>query len=112
MSEHLERIEEFTAAVKTQKCCFILSSDNGLLITESQFQTARDVLLFWSDKEAAKQQAKDEWQNFNLIELDFEDTTDLLSHLSDDDMLVGIELTDEQTAIEIEASALLTQLTE
>ncbi|MDE3273069.1 DUF2750 domain-containing protein [Pseudoalteromonas sp. G4] len=112
MSEHIERIEDFVSQVKQSKQCFVLSSENGLLIAPSEFQEERDVLLLWASSDAAKHQCSGEWRGFNVIELELDDLTDLLPDLHDDELLVGLDLSDEQIAIEIEANALLDDLTQ
>ena len=111
MSEHIERIEDFVSQVKKSKHCFVLSSESGLLIAPSEFQEERDVLLLWTSSEAAKQQCSGEWRDFEVIELAFDDLTELLPHLGDDALLVGLELNEEQIAIEVEANTLLDELT-
>jgi hypothetical protein len=111
MSEHIERIEAFTQTLKEQQACYILINEQGLLITPSTFDDTKDALLVWSSNELSSDQIKSEWQAFEVLKLDFDDFTDLLSHLSEDNLLVGIELTDEQIAIELDAAELLTQLT-
>ena len=111
MSEHIERIEQFSQAFKEQRTCYILTNDQGLLINPSTFDDTRDALLVWSSNELAKDQIKGEWQTFEILELGFDDFTDLLAHLSDDGLFVGIEMTDEQIAVEIDAADLLSQLT-
>jgi hypothetical protein len=110
MSEHIERIDDFISQVKQSKQCFVLSSESGLLIAPSQFQEESDVLLVWSSAEVANQQCTGEWRSFDVIELDLDDLTDLLPDLHDDALLVGLDLSDEQIAIEIEANALLEAL--
>lgn len=110
MSEHIERIDDFISLVKQSKQCFVLSSESGLLIAPSEFQEERDVLLLWASSDEAKQQCSGEWRSFDVIELDLDDLTDLLPDLHDDALLVGLDLSDEQIAIEIEANALLEAL--
>jgi hypothetical protein len=88
----------------------VLSSESGLLIAPSEFQEERDVLLLWASSDEAKQQCSGEWRSFDVIELDLDDLTDLLPDLHDDALLVGLDLSDEQIAIEIEANALLEAL--
>ena len=110
MSEHIERIDDFISQVKQSKQCFVLSSESGLLIAPSEFQEERDVLLLWASSNEAKQQCSGEWRNFDVIELDVDDLTDLLPDLHDDALLVGLDLSDEQIATEIEANALLEAL--
>jgi hypothetical protein len=110
MSEHIERIEAFTQTLKAQQTCYILTSEQGLLITPSTFDDTKDALLVWSTELLAQEQIKGEWQAFEVLKLDFDDFTDLLTHLSEDNLLVGIELTDEQIAIELDAAELLSDL--
>lgn len=110
MSEHIERIEDFVSQVKQSKQCFVLSSESGLLIAPSEFQEERDVLLLWTSFDDAKQQCSGEWRDFEVIELELDDLTDLLPDLDEDALLVGLDLSDEQIAIEIEANALLDAL--
>ena len=110
MSEHLERIEHFENQLKQSQQAFVLSSERGLLIAPSEFYDNRDALLLWSSADIAKQQCKGEWQHFNVTEIDLDDVLDLLPHLREDGLLIGLDLSDEQIAIEVEADLLLEAL--
>ncbi|MEC8326178.1 MAG: DUF2750 domain-containing protein [Pseudoalteromonas spongiae] len=110
MSEHLERIDDFVNQLKQSQQAFVLSSESGLLIAQSEFNDERDALLIWSSSEMAQQQCKGEWQHFNVIEINFDDVLDLLPHLKEDELLIGLDLSDEQIAIELEADSLLEAL--
>ena len=82
----------------------------AICCVQKKFQEERDVLLLWASSDEAKQQCSGEWRSFDVIELDLDDLTDLLPDLHDDALLVGLDLSDEQIAIEIEANALLEAL--
>lgn len=110
MSEHLEQIDQFVEAVRNNKECFVLTSEQGLLITESYFDSNSDVLPLWHSLDEAQTQAKKHWQTFQPVDIELDELLELLQELSEEDVLVGVDLTDEQIAVELTANKLLNEL--
>lgn len=108
MSEQRDRIEHFVDTLKATEQVFILANNEAICITNTNQDPEQDMLLAWSELPLIEAELKN-WPGFKVITLDVSEFTDLVADLAEDNILVGLDLSDEQVAIELSAQQFLNE---
>lgn len=109
MSEQRDRIEHFVTTLKSTAAVYILANQEALCITNTNQESEQDMLLAWSELALVEAELK-HWPGFKVLSLDISEFTDLLEDLAEDGIYVGLDLSDEQIAIELTAEQCLNEL--
>jgi hypothetical protein len=95
-------IAEFVAAALAADRVWSLRDAEGWALAVSEENDDELVMPFWSNPEAAKQCARDEWAGFDVTEIPLDDFVDgWLPGMEEDGYYVGLEWAADATGMQI-----------
>ncbi len=105
--------EKFINEVIETEIIWGLSNDDGWAVCESNDFEDKEVILFWSNEKAAAKLVNEEWSDYQVTPIRFEDFIDDWLHgMHEDQVLAGINWDKELVGPEVEPVILIEDLLE
>lgn len=100
--------EQFIASAVDTGCVWALEGGEGWAVCPSTKNDALDVLPLWSEPERASIHCRDEWAEYRVIPISFEELLDdWLPGMHEDVLMVGVDWNEELEGDEVEPLDLL-----